>query len=406
MSNTFQTISSGAANLKNFYQGPIVDAVNEELPVYRACEKLKNQFTGQQVIRPVRVRRNQGIGATSDGGNLPSIGKQTIVAAQITAKYNYLRFGLTAGMIKASMNDKGSFVRQMGYELEMGYKDLKSDLSRQLSYDGSATMATVNTASVASTSLVIQGRESLEEALKFMDVGTQFDLYTGSTLKVQGVTVLSISAGTAISATATLVLDTAVTASVNDVLVRTGAFGNEIQGLLYALDGGTTTIYNIDRSAYIAYQGNVTDNLAASLSLTSMQTPFNAGLRRGNIGRYDAAFCDFTTLLYYQKLLTPDKRYANTTKGDGGFGDKGKFYLEFNGIPIVPDKDCPPRLMFLPSDVLKFYLLAEMEFADETGTPYISQTDVDAWEVRIRHFGNIFNEQPASCAVLKNYISP
>lgn len=408
MANLFQTMTSGLANLKNYYQGPIIDGLNEELPIYRAAEKVKNAYTGQQVVRPVRVRRNQGVGAVAEGGNLPSIGRQTLASAQIASKYNYLRFGVTAQMIKSSMNDKGSFVRQTAYELEMGYKDLKNELSRQLSWDGTNTLAAVNTASVASTALVIQGRESTEEALKFIDVGAVIDIYdsTGATLKASGVTVNAIASGTSISATATLTLDTAVTTAVNDILVRSGSSSNEIQGLLYALDGGTTTIYNIDRSAYLAYQGNVVSNSSAALSLTAMQQPFNQGLRRGNIGSYDAAFTDFTTLLYYQKLLTPDKRYANTVKGDGGFGDKGKFYLDFNGLPMVPDKDCPTRIFFLPSEVLKFYLLCEMEFADETGSMYINQADVDSWEVRIRHFGNLFNEQPAACAVLKTYISP
>ena len=108
----------------------------------------------------------------------------------------------------------------------------------------------------------------------------------------------------------------------------------------------------------------------------------------------------------YQKLLTPDKRYVNSTQGDGSFGAKGKFYLEFNGIPVVADKDCPTRFFFLPSEVLKLYVLAEMEFANEQGEMMIAQIDTDAYEVRIRHFLNMFNEQPAACGVLSNYISP
>jgi len=61
------------------------------LPLYRGAEKGKEKWNGQQVIRPVKVRRNQGIGATSDGGNLPKIGQQTTQQAIIAAKYNYLR---------------------------------------------------------------------------------------------------------------------------------------------------------------------------------------------------------------------------------------------------------------------------------------------------------------------------
>jgi hypothetical protein len=233
-----------------------------------------------------------------------------------------------------------------------------------------------------------------------------FDIYNGSTLVQSAVTVNSISTGTGSSATATLVCDQPVTATAGYKLVRSGAYNNEVQGLLTALDGGTTSIYGVDRSTYLSYQGNVTDASSAQLTLNAMQGVFNEGLRRGSVGKFNAVWTDFTSLQYYQKLLTPDKRYSNTSEGDGTFGNKGEFYLNFNGIPIVPDKDCPTRFFFLPAEVLKMYVLCEMEFADETGSMYIAQTDVDQFEVRIRHFVNLFNEQPAACAVLKGYVSP
>ena len=90
MANLFQGISSGFAELKNFYQGPIIDAINEDVPIYRACEKVKEGWNGYQVVRSIRTSRNQGVGATSDGGNLPKIGRQTTAQATISAKFNYL----------------------------------------------------------------------------------------------------------------------------------------------------------------------------------------------------------------------------------------------------------------------------------------------------------------------------
>lgn len=411
MANAFQSISSGLAELKNYYQGPIIDLLNEEVPIYRACEKVKQGWSGYQVIRPLRTSRNQGVGATSDGGTLPKIGRQTTTQAIIAAKFNYLRFGVTGPMIKASQSDIGSFVRSAAYELEMGYKDLKTEISRQLSWDGTGTLATVNTASVASTTLVIAGRTSAEPALKYIDVGSTFDVLdsTNATVLASGVSVVSISSGTASSATATLVLDQPVTLAAASNLIRAGSNASEIQGIYYALDGLTTSIYSVDRSTNIAFQGNVTDMSTGAnpvLSIDAMQTPFNEGLRRGSVNAYNAAFTDFTSLRYYQKLLTPDKRYNNTSEGDGTFGSKGKFYLDFNGIPMVPDKDSPLRMALLPAEVLKMYELAAMQFADETGSMYIAQSDQDALEVRIRHFVNLFNEQPAACAVLKGYTSP
>lgn len=408
MANQFQGITSGLAELKNYYQGPIVDQFNEDVPVYRAAEKVKQGWSGQQVIRPIRTVRNQGIGSTTDGGTLPDIGRQTTAQAIITARYNYLRFGVTGPMIKASQSDIGSFVRSAAYELEMGYKDLTSDENRQTSWNGDGTLAVVNTTAVASTSLVIAGRTSVEPALKFIDVGTVFSIYTSAGVLVQsGIQVSSIStAATPTSLTATLTLSVPVTTSATDVLVRWPATPTtEVQGLLTALDGGTTTIYNIDRSTTLSYQGNVTSNNGNVLTLDAMQTPYNEALRRG--GRaLNAVFCDFDSMRFYQKLLTANKRFNNTLEGDGTFGSKGKFYMDFNGVAVVPDKDSPQRFFFLPADAFVAYVLSEMEFADETGSMYIAQTGADQLEVRIRHFWNLFNEQPAACGVLKSYISP
>jgi hypothetical protein len=412
MANSFQSISSGVAELKNYYQGPMLDLLSEEIPVYRSCEKIKQGWSGQQIIRPLRVRRNQGVGATSDGGNLPKIGVQTTTTATIAAKYNYLRFGITGPMIKASAADIGSFVRSAQFELDMGYKDLKTEINRQLCYNGSGSLAQVNTASVSSNTLVLKGRTTSEAALKYVDVGTTFDILSGGetgSVSFSQVTVNSISSGTAISSTATVILDQNITTSAGDVLIRTGSSSNEIQGLLYALDGGTSTIYGVSRSSYLSFQGNYTDATtlpSAQLNLDMMQIPFNAALQRGNVGKLNALYTGFATLRYYQKLLTPDKRYSNTAEGDGSFGNKGQFYLDFNGIPVVADKDMPETILYLPQEVMKMYELAAMEFADETGSMYIAQTDVDSLEVRIRHFTNFFNEGPSACGRLALYTSP
>ncbi len=408
MANQFQSITSGLAELKNYYQGPMVDDLNETLNVYKFCEGISDGWSGYQVVRPLRVRRNQGVGATSDGGALPKIGRQTTVQATFQSAFNYLRFGVTGPMIKASKSDVGSFVRSASYELEMGYKDIKNNVNRQLGWNGDGKLATVNAAVAGSNVMVIAGRESTAPALQFVDVDLTFDIYTSGGVLVQSsVTVSSISSGTPNSATATLVLDQVVNCSATDVLIQANSANQEIKGLFYALDGNTSTIYGVDRSTYMAFQGNVTSLSSGQLTLNAMQGAFNQGLRRGNVGEYSAILTDYTTQQYYQKLLTPDKRYVNVNDGDGGFGDKtGKTMLEFDGVPMVIDKDFPTRLAFLPKGVLKNYKLAELEFADETGSMMIAQTGVDSFEVRVRLFSQLFNEQPAACSVLTTYISP
>lgn len=408
MPNAFQSIQSGLAELKNYYQGPIVDQFNEDTPIYRGAEKGKHAWSGYQVVRPLKVLRNQGIGATSDGGVLPAIGRQTTIQALIMAKFNYLRFGVTGPMIKASQSDVGSFVRSAAYELQEGYKDLQVDANRQFSWNGDGTMAKMNAGAIASTSVVIKGRENTSAALQFVAISGTYDIYSGSvpgTLVQAGVTIQSITSGNGSSLTATVVVSPAVTAAADDVWVRANSYGQEVQGLLTQLDGQTTTVFNINRAQYQSTQGNVIDLNGGQLTLDKMQQAWNEGRRLGG-SKYSALYCDFDTERMYQKLLTPDKRYVNTVKGDGGFAEKDKVYLDFNGIPLVSDQSCPRRLFFLPEEKIVKYVLAEMEFSDETGTMYIAQPNADMFESRVRLFCNLFNEQASASAILQNYISP
>ena len=414
MGNTFQSITSGLGILKNFYQGPIVDQFNEEVAIYRGAAKGVYPWSGLQVQRPMKVRRNPGIGATSDGGVLPQVGVQTTVQATIAAKFNYLRFGITGPMIAASKSNVGSFVRSASFELEEGYNDLKSDSNRQMSWNGDGNLARVNTAAAASTSVVIKGREDTESALKFLDVGSYVDIYTSAGAAVQaGLTITAITAGNAGTTTATVTFDQAVTASANNIIIRSGSYGNEIQGLLTQLDGATSTVFGIVRASYVQTQGNViyvtsdgtSTGSALPLSLNYLQQAEDEAERRGGRG-INAIYSDYVSRRYYQKLLQADKRYVNTVQGDGGFSSKDKNYLEWNGKPWVPDKDAPTRVFMLPDKNIEKYVLSEMAFADDTGSMYIAQAENDQLEVRIRFFCNLFNSKACGSSVVQSYLSP
>lgn len=404
MANLFASTNAlnGALGiLKNWYAGPIVSQFNDEIPFYREVEKGKEKFSGLQVVRSVKVRRNQGIGATSDGGLLPSIGQQTTQQAQISATFQYLRFGITGPLIKSAQGDKGTFVSGMEFEMSEGLIDLKQDVNRQLFWSGNSTLATVSAAATASNVITVTGRESVEDGSKFLDVGVILDVVSGGVVTNSGVTVTAISGTT----TATLTLSTAVTCLVGDLVIRSGTYNQEVDGVLYTLDGGTSTIYNINRATYPSYQGNVLDNGANALTLNFLKQGWNQGKRRGN-AKYDAIYCDFDSERYYERLLIVDKRYQGKVKGDGTFSNKEDNYLEYGGIPIVPDKDCPQRFLFLDSKQWKKYVLSELEWADETGTYLIAQTSADAFEARLRLFFNMFCEKPSAQVALKNYISP
>jgi hypothetical protein len=278
-----------------------------------------------------------------------------------------------------------------------------SDVNRQCSWDGTGTLATVSANATSSSVITVTGRESVEAGNKFLDVGMVVDIYdsTFATLKASGVAITALTGTT----TATLTLSAPVTVVSTDVLIRSGSQGQEIQGILTQLDGGTTTVFNVDRSLYPSFQGNSVNLSGGQLTLDGLQQAYNEARRRGN-GKISVLWTDFDTERFYTKLLAADKRYVNTVKGDGGFTKTENSYLEFNGSPVCPDKDSPRRVFMLSEGVIVKYVLSELEWASETGSELIVQTSSDLFEVRLRLFANLFNEFPASCAVLRNYISP
>lgn len=411
MANQYGTVTSALAILKNYYSGPIVSQFNDDLPLYRGAEKGKEKWNGQQVIRPVKVRRNQGIGATSDGGNLPKIGVQTTVQAIIAAKFNYLRFGLTGPLLKSSQGDKGAFVSAMSFEMDEGLNDLKADVNRQLSWNGNGRLACVSANAVASNTISIQNRDtqagiaSAEAPEKFLDIGMSIDIIDTSNNVIASSASITAMSGLG-TATVTLTLDSVVTVATNNLVVRSGSAGQEIQGLLTSLDGGTSSIYSVDRSVYPSFQGNNVDVGGGVLNLNVMQQVYNNSRRRGG-SKVSVVYSDFDSERYYNRLLVADRRYiGEKVNGDGTFTSKDEVYLSFSGAPILADQACPTRFFFITESNLKKYVLSELEWADETGSYFIAQTGADAFEARLRLFANMFLEKPSASGCLQNYISP
>lgn len=412
MANSFSSTTTGGLGvLQNYYQGPIVSQFSDSCPLYKIMEKGKESWMGSQVAVPIKVRRNQGVGSAAELGALPSIGQQTTIQALIQAKQNYLRFGVSGLMLKSAQSaGKGAFANILTFEMQQGIEDLSTQVNRELYYNGTGAIATVAANAVASNVITATGRTADEPGNKYLDVGLTIDIYTSAGALVASS--LSITAVTG-TTTATITLSQAVTTSATDIIVNSGSYNNDIQGLLYTLDGATTgSIYStMDRAAYPVVQGNVVDAGGLVLSLNLMQQAYNEARRRGG-AELDILACDFDTERFYTKLLIADKRYVasgmdSKVKGDGSFSSATKSYLEFGGIALVPDKDSTRGIFMLQSKDWKKYVLSEMDWAQDGGNGMLLfQIDTDAYEARLRLFANVFCQKPSAQALLKGYVSP
>ena len=111
--------------LKEFYEGPIIDALNSQLEMVQLFTKTTLDWQGRRVIIPVHIGRNTGVQYAAEGASLPDAGKQSHVDLQIRAKYLYGRFSLTGPAIASAKTTANSFATYVQTEMDGLVTDVK-----------------------------------------------------------------------------------------------------------------------------------------------------------------------------------------------------------------------------------------------------------------------------------------
>ena len=110
------TLTTLADILKEFYLGPIQEQLNNEVLCLELFEKVTTDWAGKQVVIPVHLDRNTGVGV-SKAGSLPTAGEQTYDQLVVTAENLYGRFQITGDAISAMKSSKGTFAGYVDAEM-------------------------------------------------------------------------------------------------------------------------------------------------------------------------------------------------------------------------------------------------------------------------------------------------
>lgn len=374
--------------LKDFYAPAVKDTLNSTIPLFKYVEMdgRSSNWSGNKVVQPQRVSRNVGVGARAEGGSLPTAGRQGYVEQQIGAKYNYGRIQVSLPTIVAARDDRGAFIRAIDSEMKGLSKDFRNDVNRQLY--GIHILGSVN-ATVSSTQVVIKDAydanvATSSKALRHLRVNQLVDLYQGASSVATDLTVSAID-----SSTNTVTVDSTTSFTADDDLYVAGAKGNEIEGLLDALDT-TGTYQNIARGTYSSWQSNVLANSGTARAITDdlLQRGVDDMNEQGG-GDLSVIFAHHSVRREYLKTLTPDKRFASTELRGGHSA------LMFNGIPFEFDKDCPFRKAFLmDSTTWRYYIQSDVAWAEQDGSILSRVSNKPEFEAFLYLYANLACEQP------------
>src|SRR5262245_57769196 len=103
-----------------------------------------DQWGGKYVEYPVNVKRSEGAGYASEGGLLPSAGREVYADMRIPCRYQYGRITLTAQVMKQSQGGKNAFAPAMEREMAGVVKTMAADRGRAIMHDGREILALVN----------------------------------------------------------------------------------------------------------------------------------------------------------------------------------------------------------------------------------------------------------------------
>ena len=118
-------ISDLDAILKEFYLGPIIESLNNQLEMVQLFTKATLDWQGRQVVIPVHVTRNTGTGYRPEAGSLPEAGGQGYVNLNVKAKFLYGRFSLTGPAIATAKTTANSFATYVQSEMDGLVTDTK-----------------------------------------------------------------------------------------------------------------------------------------------------------------------------------------------------------------------------------------------------------------------------------------
>lgn len=390
------TLTTASAVAKEVYEPKIIALTNDEAiglkRIEQSSDGVESTVGGKYVKFPVRIKRNQGIGYRAENSPLPAAGQQGYTEVRVPLRYGYGRVQVTGQTMKLLKKNYQAFIDVMDREMTGLKDDIVKDSNRIFYGDGSGKLAAVTADGVNTVTV---------DDIRFLEEDQMIDIVsTAGTVRAANRKITAIN-----EATKVVTYDGAdASASVvaTDILVRTGDYGLEPQGLTSIVrDSGT--LFNVDPTTADGRKWKAVRNAngGANRALSeSLMINLSNDIRR-NGGKTSLILTSLGVRTQYFNLLKGERRFTNTTKFDGGF--EALAFHHGRDIPLVDDVDAPGnKLWFLDESSFKVYQEGPWEWEDTDGSVWQRVTGYDAFEAYMVKYWELATERRNSNGVLED----
>lgn len=380
-------LTSVQSLLKEVWHDRLEVAFSQEIVglqrIQSSSEGVRSDISGRYTVVPMRVGRNEGLGSRLEREVLPLPGQQQYVAARVELTKQVGVGDISAEALKLADREPRSFINTIDRELEGLKDDLMFDYARQFYGNGVGTMATV---------VAVAGNDVEVDNWQYLGEDARLDAVDPATGIVSAAyrTIVSIDEDDD-----EITLDDAAGVQAGDVLVRSGSYGKEINGLGIGLQADVP-LQNIDPAVVRRWNPVVvTDAARAYNELEVIQALDSTRRKAGK--QATVMFTGFGVRRAIFSTLVANREFHNTIEFGHGFSAL-PFTLGAKTIPIVEDPHFPEAfgaatgsiLGVCEEDVAIYRHEDGWHFADETGSIFLQATNrSDAWEFRVRQFSQM-----------------
>ncbi len=382
------TLSSADNALKSFYLEAVTDSLDKKVsPFFAKIEKTSVNVTGKDVKKVVRMGLNNGVGAGSETGDLPTADEGQYVTLTSTLKNIYGTIEISDKAIRASANNEGAFVNLLNDEMRSLVQSAKYQFSRMLFGDGS--------------SLICYADNNGDDWL-------HVDNMVGMT---EGMKVQVFAMGGEVIPTIDYLTISKIDKSQRRVYFKEGAVFKGLSMLGAELYVGKKT--DLELTGLRAIFNTTKESLYGQSKNSAFMTPYRiAGqspdeytlqrmidtLEENAGSTVDLMLCSYAVRRKIVKIFSEKGIELPMVEMEGGFKT-----ISYNGIPIVADRFCPEdTLYFLNTSDFKLHQLCDWQWLEAEDGKILKQVPgKPVYTATLVKYAELICERPCGQGVLE-----
>lgn len=337
--------------LKEVYVPAVREQMQKEVVLLSQIQRTSENITGEgkYAVVSLMLGYNEGIGARGDNEDLPEPKSVRYDKILIPIRTTYGRIYVTGKTIRQTKTDTGAFVRAIDSEMKNMVVGLKRDINRQLFGDGSGKLASVVGDQSNTTTIVVNN-------VQYLRIGMLIDIHEATPIVGREVIAVDkVNSSITISGSNVNVSD-------GTIITRNGANNKEMYGLENIVNNTNWLLNPTQVPEWSSGIFPLPANYTSQQLLDTLQQAYSFCEEYGE-ETPNLAVTTYTIRDKYASALTTLRRIINTMTLEFGF--KG---IEFNGLAIVPDNQCPSGVLYmLNTRRLLISTASDFDWADEDG---------------------------------------